>query len=187
MKIQLIVGSTRPGRVGPQIAKWIIDNLPIQPGIDYETIDIKDWDLPMFDESIHPSMNQYQNEHTKAWSRKISEGDGYIFLTPEYNAGYPASLKNAIDYLYHEWRGKPLMIISYGIGGGTSASAQLKQVAERLKMRLTETSPSLIVNNDISDDKGQVKDINNTFKSYQENLRQASEQLFKLIEAKVSA
>jgi len=80
-----------------------------------------------------------------------------------------------------------LMIISYGIGGGTSASAQLKQVAERLKMRLTETSPSLIVNNDISDDKGQVKDINNTFKSYQENLRQASEQLFKLIEAKVSA
>jgi NAD(P)H-dependent FMN reductase len=182
MKIQLIIGSTRPGRVGPQVAKWVIDNLSQNSGIDYEIIDINNWDLPIFNEAIHPSQNQYQHAHTKAWSSKISEGDGYIFLTPEYNAGYPASLKNAIDYLYHEWQGKPLMIISYGIGGGTSAAAQLRQVAERLKMRLTEISPALIVNKDISDDNGQIKDINNTFKSYQENLRQASEQLLKLIE-----
>ena len=182
MKIELIIGSTRPGRVGPQIAIWIVDNLPKKSGIDYEIVDIKDWDLPIFDEAVLPSINQYQHEHTKAWGAKVREADAYIWLTPEYNAGYPASLKNAIDYLYREWQNKPLMIVSYGIGGGTSASAQLRQVAERLKMRLSETSPAFVVNKDISDDNGQIKDINNIFKTYQEDLHQASEQLSRLID-----
>ena len=74
------------------------------------------------------------------------------------------------------------MIISYGIGGGTSASAQLRQVGERLKMRLTETSPAFVVNKDISDDNGQIKDVKSAFKTYQENLHQVSEQLFRLID-----
>jgi NAD(P)H-dependent FMN reductase len=182
MKIELIIGSTRPGRVGPQIATWVVDNLPKKPGLDYEIVDIKDWGLPIFDEAAHPSINQYQHKHTKAWGAKVSEADAYIWLTPEYNAGYPASLKNAIDYLYHEWQNKPLMIISYGIGGGTSASAQLRQVGERLKMRLTETSPAFVVNKDISDDNGQIKDVKSAFKTYQENLHQVSEQLFRLID-----
>jgi NAD(P)H-dependent FMN reductase len=182
MKIELIIGSTRPGRVGPQIAEWVVDSLPKKTGIDYEVVDIKDWELPMFDEAIHPSMNQYKHDHTKNWSKKINEAGAYIFLTPEYNAGYPASLKNAIDYLYHEWRAKPLMIVSYGINGGTTASAQLKQVAERLKMKITTTSPAFIVNKDVTDDNGQITDIKDAFKRYEATLLEAIEQLFDIID-----
>ena len=131
MKIHIIIGSTRPGRVGPQIAQWLISNLSIDTNGEYEIVDIADFKLPIFDERIHPSLNQYEHTHTKTWSQKIKSADAYIFLTPEYNAGYPASLKNAIDYLYHEWQDKPVMIASYGVGGGPTASAQLRQVAER--------------------------------------------------------
>ena len=145
MRVQLIVGSTRPHRVGGQIGKWVLANLPKSPGIDYELVDLAEVNLPLLDEPVMPSLNQYHHEHTKVWSRKISEASGYIFLTPEYNAGYPASLKNAIDYLYHEWAAKPVLIISYGVRGGGSSSAQLRQVAERLKMKPTETSPALVV------------------------------------------
>jgi NAD(P)H-dependent FMN reductase len=108
MKIQIIIGSTRPGRVGPQIADWIPENLPKQTEINYEIVDLAAQNLPLFDEPVHPSANQYTRNHTKTWSQKIKEGDGYIFLTPEYNAGYPAALKNAIDYLFHEWTAKPV-------------------------------------------------------------------------------
>ena len=182
MKIELIIGSTRPGRVGPQIAKWVVDNLPDKSGIDYEIVDIKDFELPMFDEPIHPSMNQYHHDHTKVWSQKVREADAYIFLTPEYNAGYPASLKNAIDYLYQEWQTKPLMIISYGINGGPSASAQLKQVAQRLKMQITSTSPAFIVNKDVLDDNGHIRSIKDTFKPYEISLHEAIEQLFIILD-----
>lgn len=181
MKIQLIIGSTRPGRVGPQIADWIIDSLPKKSGIEYEIVDVKKWDLPIFNEPIHPSMGQYQHEHTKAWSNKIKEADAYIFLTPEYNAGYPAALKNAIDYLYHEWQNKPLIIISYGVGGGPTASAQLRQVAERLKMRPTKISPALVVTREMSDKNGRIRDIAGDFKPYLADLHEASEQLLHAI------
>jgi NAD(P)H-dependent FMN reductase len=177
MKIQLIIGSTRPGRVGPQIANWMMDNLPKPQSVDYEVIDIVDWKLPIFDEPIHPSMNQYEHAHTKAWSQKIKEADAYIFLTPEYNSGYPASLKNAIDYLYHEWTDKPVMIASYGVGGGPTASAQLRQIAERLKMRPVDTSPAFTIMRDMSGEDGQIKDIANAFEPYVANLKIAGEEL----------
>src|SRR5665213_2499430 len=180
MKIELIIGSTRPGRVGPQIAIWIVDNLSKKSGIDYEIVDIKDWGLPIFDEAVLPSMNQYQHEHTKAWGAKVSEADAYIFLTPEYNAGYPASIKNAIDYLFHEWQGKPLMIVSYGVGGGTTASAQLRQVAERLKMLPTAISPAFTIGKDMSDKNGQIKNIATAFNPYEASLHEAAEQLLNL-------
>lgn len=177
MKVQIIIGSTRPNRVGPQIADWLAENLPKPDVVDYEIIDIADWKLPIFDEPKHPSMNQYENAHTKAWSKKIKQADAYVFLTPEYNAGYPSSLKNAIDYLYHEWRDKPVMIVSYGVGGGSTASAQLRQVAERLKMRPVETSPVLTIAQEMKDDNGQIKDINISFEPYVANLKIAGEEL----------
>jgi NAD(P)H-dependent FMN reductase len=177
MKVQIIIGSTRPGRVGPQFAHWVNDNLPKDSGIDYEIIDVADWKLPLFDEPVHPSMGQYQHDHTKAWSAKIKEADGYIFVTPEYNAGYPAALKNAIDYLYHEWTDKPVMIVSYGVAGGARSAAQLRQVAEQLKMRPTEVSPALTVTQDMYDDKRQIKDITTSFESYVSTLQTAAEQL----------
>src|ERR1035437_2505641 len=108
MNIQIIIGSTRPGRIGPQIAEWMVENLPKHPETEYEIVDIAGWKLPLFNEPVHPSLNQYEHAHTKAWSKKIKEADAFIFLTPEYNSGYPASLRNAIDYLYHEWHDKPV-------------------------------------------------------------------------------
>jgi NAD(P)H-dependent FMN reductase len=177
MKIQLIIGSTRPGRVGPQIANWIIANLPERLETEYEIVDLADQKLPLFDEAMHPSMNQYAHNHTKAWSAKIKEADAYIFLTPEYNAGYPASLKNAIDYLFHEWTTKPVMIVSYGVQGGGGASAQLRQVVERLKMQPTAVSPALAISRDMSGEDGQIKDINEAFKPYVLSLYEAAEEL----------
>jgi NAD(P)H-dependent FMN reductase len=137
--------------------------------------------LPMFDESVLPMMQQYAHDHTKAWSEKVKPASGFIFLTPEYNAGYPASLKNAIDYLYHEWVGKSVMVVSYGVGGGTSAAGQVRQVAERLKMRITETSPSMSIPNDMKDENGQIKDIDSNFKQYAAVLESATRELIELI------
>ncbi len=181
MKIQLIIGSTRPSRVSPQIAEWMIKNLPKVDGVEYEVIDLAEVNLPLLDEAAHPMVQQYQHDHTKAWSETIKQANGYIFLTAEYNAGYPASLKNAIDYLYHEWIGKSVMVVSYGVGGGTTASAQLHQVAERLKMRITEISPAFAIPNDIKDANGQIKDIDINFEPYVAGLRDGAEQLIELV------
>jgi NAD(P)H-dependent FMN reductase len=186
MKIQLIIGSTRPGRVGPQIADWIVANLPERAETEYEIVDVVAQKLPLFDEPVHPSMNQYAHNHTKAWSDKIKEADAYIFLTPEYNAGYPASLKNAVDYLFHEWTAKPVLIVSYGVQGGTGASAQLRQVAERLKMQVTPLSPALTVGRDMSGEDGQIKDINEAFKPYVPSLYEAAEELLALASSEVA-
>ncbi|GAC1390901.1 MAG: hypothetical protein NVSMB46_01660 [Candidatus Saccharimonadales bacterium] len=177
MNIHIIIGSTRPGRVGPQIAQWMYENLSLGSNHHYEIIDIEDYGLPMFNEPIHPSLHQYQFDYTKRWSHKIEQADGYIFLTPEYNAGYPSSLKNAIDYLYQEWLHKPAMIVSYGTKGGTSASSQLRQVLERLKMKVTMTSPAFNVNNDMSDENGQIKDIALTFQQYHTTIKEAESEL----------
>jgi NAD(P)H-dependent FMN reductase len=181
MKVQLLIGSTRPSRISPTIANWMIENLPKHDGVDFEVIDIKTWDLPMFDEPLHPAMHEYKHDYTKAWSEKISQADGYIFLTSEYNAGYPASLKNAIDYLYHEWAAKPVMIASYGMGGGSGASAQLKQVTERLNMKPTKTSPDFILGRDSRNEDGQLKDINTDFGQHVENLQKGINELIELL------
>jgi NAD(P)H-dependent FMN reductase len=177
LKIQLIIGSTRPGRVGPQIADWLVANLPKQELTEYEIIDIVDYNLPLFDEPVHPYMSQYSKAHTKAWSKKIKEADGYIFLTPEYNASIPAALKNAIDFLFHEWTEKPVMIVSYGVRGGQSASTHLRDVVELLKMRPTGLSPALTISRDMSGEDGQIKNISEAFKPYVPMLKEAGDEL----------
>ena len=159
MKVQIIIGSTRPNRVGPQIAKWVSENIPTKSTVEYEIVDIADFNLPMFNEPAHPATGQYEFEYTRVWSEKIKEASGYILVTPEYNAGYPASLKNAMDYLYHEWSNKPVMIVSYGVGGGPTSSAQLRQVVERLKMHPVDTSPALTVTREMTGEHDQIKDI----------------------------
>lgn len=184
MKIHIIIGSTRPGRVGPQIAKWMVGNLPKNSDIEYEIVDIAEYGLPLFDEPMLPSMNQYKYNHTKIWSKKIKEADAFIFLTPEYNAGYPAPLKNAIDYLHDEWVNKAVMIASYGVRGGTTASAQLHQVAERLKMRPTKTSPAFAIGRDKTAN-GQIKDITESFNTYTPTLMAAGEELLDSIKTPV--
>jgi NAD(P)H-dependent FMN reductase len=100
----------------------------------FEIVDLKAWHLPMDDEPCIPATGEYACEHTRAWSRKISEGHGFVFVTPQYNWGYPAPLKNALDHLYKEWAGKPAMIVSYGGHGGGKCAAQLCQVLDGLGM-----------------------------------------------------
>lgn len=145
-KIQIIVGSTRPGRIGDRIAHWV-HNIAVQNGyVDFELVDLAEWKLPLLDEPIPAKAGVYQNEHSIRWSEKIQEADGYIIVTPEYNHGYPAALKNALDYLFHEWREKPVAIISYGIQrGGVIAARQLDEVVRELGMHPLETQVAIQV------------------------------------------
>lgn len=135
MKIGIIIGSTRPGRVGEGIGTWVQKNTVNRQGVAYEIVDLAEVDLPLYNESQHPAMGQYDHEHTKAWGKLIDQFDGYVIVTPEYNNGYPASLKNALDYIYNEWANKPVAFVSYGgVSAGTRAVQQLKQVAVELHL-----------------------------------------------------
>ena len=135
MKIQIILGSIREGRNGEKVCKWITNIAKKNKETEYEIIDLKEWNLPMFNDSKPPFMGEYSYEHSKKWSEKISEADGYIIVTPEYNHGYPAVLKNAIDYLYKEWNNKPVAFVSYGgYVGGSRAVELLRQVSVELQM-----------------------------------------------------
>ncbi|KAJ5220235.1 NADPH-dependent FMN reductase [Penicillium chermesinum] len=152
LKAGIVIGSTRVTRIGPQIASFVRDAIqsPLarnstnatQSQIQIDIIDIKDFNLPMFDEPGIPnrfiSSEDYSNEHTRAWSRHISKFDAFVFLTSERNWGIPAELKNAIDYLFHEWKGKPAMIVSYGGQGGVHSAEQVKIVAGAIGMRVVD-------------------------------------------------
>lgn len=135
VKIGVILGSSRPQRAGETVAKWFTSEAKNTDDFIFEFIDLAKINLPMFDEPIPPLMNQYQNEHTKEWSEKINSLDGFIVLTPEYNHSFPAVLKNALDYLNHEWNKKPIGFVSYGAAsGGLRAVEQLRLVAVELQM-----------------------------------------------------
>jgi len=134
-KLKIILASTRPGRKGPAIASWVFDKAKEHTDFDTELLDLAVINLPMMDEPEHPRFKKYQHEHTKKWSAIIDEADAFIFVMPEYNFGYTAPLKNAIDYLSHEWGYKPVGFVSYGgIAAGTRAVQMLKQVVTALKM-----------------------------------------------------
>jgi NAD(P)H-dependent FMN reductase len=110
-----------------------------------EIVDLDDWRLPFGDEPGIPAMSAYTKDHTRAWSAKIASADGFVIISPQYNWGYPAVLKNALDRLYKEWSGKPLVIVTYGGQGGGKCAEQLRQVAEGLKMRPVDTMPAIRV------------------------------------------
>lgn len=131
--LQIIIGSTRPGRAGKPVADWFHEHAVKHERFTVELIDLAEVDLPMLDEPRHPRFAEYEHEHTKAWSRRISAGDAYVFVVPEYNHGYNAATKNAIDYLNNEWRDKPVGFVSYGgIAAGTRAVEMLIQVVSVL-------------------------------------------------------
>jgi NAD(P)H-dependent FMN reductase len=143
LKIAIILGSTRPGRNGEAVGKWIHEVAKRRNDIDFELVDVKDFNLPLLDEPIPPSMGQYSKEHTKAWSEKIDSFDAYVFVTPEYNHGIPGALKNAIDFLYKEWNNKVAGFVSYGSAGGVRAVEQLRLVMAELKVATVRAQVSL--------------------------------------------
>lgn len=131
----VIVASTRPGRVGPRIAAWFTRHAEAHPGFTVTVADLAELDLPLLDEPEHPSARRYVREHTRRWSAMVERADAVVIVTPEYNFGMPASLKNALDYLYHEWAYKPVGFVSYGnSSGGLRAVQMAKQVVTTLRM-----------------------------------------------------
>ncbi len=134
-QLKIIIASTRPGRKGPAIASWTEEIARKHPAFEVTMLDLQEINLPFFDEPHHPRLHKYEHEHTKKWSDTIAGADAFIFVTPEYNYGYTAPLKNALDYLFVEWGYKPVAFVSYGgIAGGTRAVQMLKQVVTTLKM-----------------------------------------------------
>lgn len=136
-KLEIIVASTRPGRAGLPIGQWVYGEAVAHGGFEeVELVDLAEVNLPLLDEPHHPRLGQYTNQHTLDWSAKISEADAFVFVMPEYNHGFTAPLKNAIDYLHQEWRYKPVGLVSYGgsVAGGTRAAQMIKQVLTGLKM-----------------------------------------------------
>ncbi|AZN39828.1 NADPH-dependent FMN reductase [Paenibacillus albus] len=141
--VLLVMGSIRAGRNCPKITAWVESIGRAHSNYEYEIIDLAKWPLPMDDEAGIPALDGYSQPHTGEWSEKIKSASGVIFVTPQFNWGYPAILKNAIDHLYHEWREKPVMIVTYGGHGGGRCGKQLRRVAVRLRMRIVPTSPAL--------------------------------------------
>jgi NAD(P)H-dependent FMN reductase len=134
-KLMIIIGTTRPGRAGLPIAEWFASRAKQHGGFDVTVADLAEIDLPLLDEPNHPRLKQYTREHTRDWSATVDAADAFVIVTSEYNSGYPAPLKNAIDYLNDEWRDKPVGFVSYGgASGGTRAVQQLKQVVTTLRM-----------------------------------------------------
>lgn len=140
-RVLVIVGSVRPRRVCPQVAAWVAQVGREGVPASFEVVDLKDWPLPMDDEPSVPARGAYVCEHTHVWSRKISAADAFVFVTPQYNWGYPAALKNALDHLYKEWSGKPAMIVTYGGHGGDKCAIQLRQVLDGLNLKPVATMP----------------------------------------------
>ena len=134
-KLQIIIGSTRPGRVGPSIAKWFQEAAKAHGAFDVELVDIHDFKLPVLDEPEHPAKRAYTKDHTKAWSAKINEADAYVFVSPEYNYFASPALVNALDFLVHEWKYKPAGILSYGgVSAGLRAAQSLKGLLTSLRI-----------------------------------------------------
>jgi NAD(P)H-dependent FMN reductase len=140
--VLVIIGSTRPRRISPQIAAWVAEVGRERLVARLELTDLKGWPLPMDDEPGVPAVGDYAFDHTLAWSRKVAAADGFVFVTPQYNWGYPAPLKNALDHLFKEWSGKPAMIVTYGGHGGVRCAAQLRQVLDGLDMKPVATMPA---------------------------------------------
>jgi NAD(P)H-dependent FMN reductase len=134
--IHVIIGSTRQNRFSEKPARYLFDELSKREGIRSELVDLRDWPLPFYDEPISPASNKgsYSHELGKKWAAKVGEADGYIIVTPEYNHGYPAVLKNALDWVFPEWNNKPVGFVSYGNVGGARAIEQLRQVVIELHM-----------------------------------------------------
>src|SRR3989344_8075712 len=147
MKIQIILGSTRQGRKSEMVGRWVLEQTQKRPtsasqgetgeDFEYELIDLRDWDLPFYNELDSPNYldGKFSIDLAIKWGAKIAEADGFIIVTPEYNHGYPAVLKNALDYAYDGWNRKPVSFVSYGgSAGGARSVEQLRLVAIELDM-----------------------------------------------------
>jgi NAD(P)H-dependent FMN reductase len=135
IRLKILITSTRPGRVSPLFAEWIETLAKTIPSFEVEILDLARINLPFLDEPEHPVKRQYVHEHTKVWSQKIDEADAFVIIATEYNFGFTAVFKNAIDYLHHEWKHKPVGFVGYGgVAGGTRSIQMMKLVLTSVSM-----------------------------------------------------
>lgn len=135
LNLHVVAVSTREGRAGLPVVNWFVDQARQHGKFNVELVDLAEVNLPLFDEPKHPRLQQYQHEHTKAWSAIVQRADAFVFVTPEYNFGTPPSLVNALDYLIVEWAYKPAGFVSYGgVSAGTRGVQMTKQIVTTLKM-----------------------------------------------------
>jgi NAD(P)H-dependent FMN reductase len=161
-RIAVVIGSTRPTRICADIAAWAYDAIQDGSELTYELLDLAKINLPLLDEPLKAALHQYEHEHTRAWSRLIQTYDGFLFVFPQYNWGYPAVLKNALDYLYEEWHDKPASFITYGTRGGSKAAEQFITVMHGLHMLvLDDHIEAIITDNDVDTD-WQLIDVETT-------------------------
>lgn len=135
-RLSLIIASTRPQRIGHQIAAWVLEAVPADFAVTVH--DLREIGLPFLDEPGQPADGNYAHEHTRRWSAAMQATDALVLVMPEYNRGYNASLKNAIDYLYAEWEGIPVACVGYGWHGASYAKSALRQTLERVKMTVVD-------------------------------------------------
>ena len=145
LRVAIILGSTRPGRKGEAVARWVYNIAKKQRSNDaqFEYVDIKNFNLPLLDEPGIISQGHYTQDHTKKWSAKIDSFDAYVFVTAEYNHGIPGALKNAIDFLYQEWNNKAAGFVSYGGTGGVRAVEDLRLVMAELQVATVRAQVTL--------------------------------------------
>lgn len=168
-KIALIIGSNRSQRVALSIGKWVLNQLQSED-FTVDMIDLADINLPWLDEPEIPAKGNYQLESTQKWSEIVAGYDGFIMLYPQYNWGYPAVLKNALDSLYAEWHNKPVSLISYGSHGGFQGMQAMRWVLAGLKMKQLATQVGLIMADDMVNEAGQFIDIEAALASQAFNL-----------------
>ncbi|KAH8703814.1 putative NAD(P)H-dependent FMN reductase LOT6 [Talaromyces proteolyticus] len=152
LQIALILGSSRPNRISPHVGNWVKTILESSeassPQFSIATVDIDTFGLPSFNEPVSPvlikDLSKFTSQSARLWNHEIAKYDAYIVVSPEYHQGIPGSLKNALDFLYHAWAGKPAMIVTYGIMGGSSANESLRVILERgFGLKVSSFSPRL--------------------------------------------
>ena len=170
-RVAVIIGSTRPSRICPGIAQWFQDVAQEHSPLRYELVDLAEVNLPFLDEPLMAALGQYEHEHTRAWSRMVSSYGGFVFVFPQYNWGYPAPLKNALDFLYAEWSGKSASYVTYGTRGGNRGARQIREVLAGLDMRELDDHLEVVIRLDDVDEDWQLKDLGSTLRPYVEQAR----------------
>lgn len=178
LQVKVIVGSTREGRFSEQVLPWVTAQLDKTDEVSYEVLDLRDYEMPFYNESISPAYVQngeYPNETVRKFASKIAEADAFLMIAPEYNHGYTAVLKNALDSVYAEWNHKAVGFVSYGSVGGGRVVEQLREVAVELQMASTRTAVHIQAPWNLLDESGKLK--TGSLDSYEQSLVTTIDQL----------
>lgn len=179
--IRVIIGSTRPVRIGDQIAEGVAARIRAATDAVVEIVDLRTLDLPFLDEPRMPALGDYAHDHTHGWADLVATSDAIVLVSPQYNGGYPAAVKNAIDFLFAEWRGTPLLLVTYGGRGGGMAAGQLRQVLEFIGADVLPEGVEISLGRDDYGDGSRLVDPDRSLAPAQEALEAAGHELARRI------